>query len=315
MVFGRSVPSLDNRPDLGAVRIHGKPMTPEMRRLLLSADLEMNVDQASELTLAFDDPGFKLLSSGVFDPDTVLRYQGLYLYIAVLETNEGAGLGGIRVQARPLAIKRLKNLRGKKVYKDVSPAGYIIRECREAKVGNDPVVQRTAKKKRVVRDHAEKGTTYEPGDYPSAWTTMRRLANETGSVLYEVGGTIFFGRPTWLVEHQPVLDIDWYPENGKATSIPEIRSVDSGRGDHRQPAPGPGQPGVPRHGVRFSDFPMRRHLLHHPGVLPATGEGDPWSTPRPCATPSRRPGPRRPPSTASGWNRRTRQDELYLHPA
>lgn len=278
MVFGRSVPSLDNRPDLGAVRIHGKPMTPQMRRLLLSADLEMTVDQASELTLAFDDPGFELLASGVFDPDTVLRYQGLHLYIAVLETNEGAGLGGIRVQARPLAIKRLKNLRGKKVYKDVSPAGYIIRECREAGVGNDPVAQRTAKKKRVVRDRAEKGTTYEPGDYPSAWTTMRRLAGETGSVLYEVGGTIFFGRPTWLVEHQPVLDVNWYPEDGtEPASIPEIRrSVDSKDVEITVNLPLDRASRVfPGMGVRFNDFPVYDDTYYITRVsYPLTGEGD-----------------------------------------
>ena len=160
----------------------------------------------------------------------------------------------------------------------MSPAGYIIRECREAGVGNDPVAQRTAKKKRVVRDRAEKGTTYEPGDYPSAWTTMRRLAGETGSVLYEVGGTIFFGRPTWLVEHQPVLDIDWYPENGKEpTSIPEIRrSVDSKDVEITVNLPLDRASRVfPGMGVRFNDFPVYDDTYYITRVsYPLTGEGD-----------------------------------------
>lgn len=224
-----TITALDNTPDLQALLVHGKPADADARKMLMGVNLEMANDQATELTFLFDDPGLKLLRQQYFDLDVPVRYHGLKLYVAVIETGEGAGLGGLAIRCRPVTIKRLKALRGKKVLKQVSPSTFVRSECKEAKVP-DPVAQKSPRRKRVARDTDARGTTYDPGSEPSAWTTMRRLADERGYLLYEVGGTVYFGAPTWLVRQRPATIVDWYPEGSKEPmTIPEIRDSSDSR--------------------------------------------------------------------------------------
>lgn len=223
-LFDNYGPGLTNTQHLRAVTVGGKPLPDDMLDMVISADLEMGVDQVTELTFTFDDPGFKILSSGKFDLDTPVLYRGLHLSTAVLETTEGGGLGGLTVRCRPLAVRKLKKLRGDRVLHQITPAAYLRSECKKAGIAKDPLAQKSAKKKKIARDVKEDGARYDPASYPSAWTTMQRLAGELGYLLYEVGGTIFFGQPTWLVRHQPTVEVMWYPENGmEPLSIPEFR--------------------------------------------------------------------------------------------
>lgn len=218
-----------HRPGVEDVSFNGKPLPERELALITAAELDMGVDQVADLVLTFDDPGFDLLRSGRFDLETPVTYRGLELYVAVLESTEGGGLGGTTVHCRPRAVKRLKNLQGKRVLHDLTPGEYIKSECKKAKIKRDPFVQKAAKKKRIARDTPEKDTTYDGSSEPSAWTTMKRIANEKGYLLYEVGGTIVFGQPTWLVKNQPKIQVDWYRANGNEPyTIPQIRqSVDS----------------------------------------------------------------------------------------
>lgn len=221
---------MKNMPSVSEVKVKGKEIPQEFQRRIIAADLEMTTDQASELTFTFDDPAFQILESGLFTMKNRVTYRGLQLYVAVLETGEGGGMGGLTVRCRPWAIRQLKDLRGDEVYKQISPSSYIVAECRKAGVKDRPVVQKSKQRKRIKRDVKEEGTTYDPASYPSAWTTMQRLASEEGYLLYEIGGKIYFGQPTWLVSHQPKADVRWYPENGmEPMTIPEIRQSEDSK--------------------------------------------------------------------------------------
>lgn len=220
---------LDNDPAVGAIQFRGKPLDKDAADLITSATIEMGTDQVTELSMSFDDPGFRLLDQRIFDLDTVVRYRGLHLHIAVLETDAGGGLGGITIKCRPTAVRKLKQLRGRKVRHNITPGVYLVSECELADVAKRPVVQHSQKKKKIVRDVEEAGASYDPSDIPSAWTTTQRLAGEIGFYVYEVGGVIYFGRPTWLVKKQPKVMVDWYDEGGnEPLTIPQIRhSIDS----------------------------------------------------------------------------------------
>lgn len=58
---------------------------------------------------------------------------------------------------------------------------------------------------------------------------MQRLASEKGFLLYEVGNTLFFGKPTWLVGRAKKVQVVWDGTAEQAPlSFPEFRkSLDS----------------------------------------------------------------------------------------
>lgn len=225
----KMITALDATPDVKQVSVRGDKLPSSTMDAITSVEVEMGTDQATELVFTFDDPGFRLLASNLFDLNTNVEYRGLHLYVAVIETNEGNGLGGITIRCRPLAVKRLKRLRGDRTMHHISAPNYVLAECKTAGVGKTVVQPTKHKKKKIVRDTKQDGVTYDPATFPSAWTTMQRLASEIGYLLYEVGGTIYFGKPTWLVKHRPPVTVKWYPEDDKEpVTIPNIRqSVDA----------------------------------------------------------------------------------------
>ncbi len=214
--------ALDNTPDLGVLKHRGKSLPKKVMNYILDVTLDMGIDMVTEMTIVMDDPAFEILESGIFDLNTNITYRGLDLYVAVIETNEGAGLGGLGVRCRPTAVKKLRALRGKNVMKKVTPADYLRSECKAA--GVPLVAQTTKQKKRIARDTDEDGASYIPAQRPSAWTTAQRLANEDGCYVYEIGGTIYYGKPTWLVERRAPVRVEWYPQGTKEPmTIPSIR--------------------------------------------------------------------------------------------
>lgn len=227
------ITAIDNTPALEDVFVQGKPLDDQTQKYIYSADLEMSTTEVSELAISLDDPDFDVLKKGTFDINTPVTYRGAHLYVAVVETNDGGGLGGLTIRCRPLAVRKLKDFKttdkNKGVYKDLTPGDYVIAECKRAGVAKTPFVQKGKKKHKIVRDKEEAGVTYDPASEPSAWTTMQRLAAEEGYILYEVGGVIYFGQPTWLVKHLPTLEVVWYSADGKEpASIPQFRqTVDS----------------------------------------------------------------------------------------
>lgn len=239
----------------------------------------MGVSRITEIAFTFDDPEFRLLASDKFSLKTQIEYRGLHLHVAALKTNAGAGLGGFVARCRPQAVHKLKALQGKRVLQNVSPAAYVKAECKAAKITRLPLVQSSSERKRIKRDVVESGVQYEPSQKPSAWTTMQRLAGEEGFLLYEIGGAIYFGKPTWLVDNQPKIELEWYTENGKEPySIPEFRetvdSKDIEVSSLKLPLKRAGSvfPGM---GLKVSGFPMFQTCSFINSVsYPLVGRGD-----------------------------------------
>lgn len=189
--------------------------------------LDMSTEQVTELSFTVDDPGWKILSKGWFEIDTPVTYRGLTLTVAVVETTPGGGLGGLAVKCRPKATTSLKKQRGARVVKNVSAAAFVTSEC--ALVGVASVVQPSATKNSIARDTPQKGQDYDETNHPSSWTTFQRLATELGYLMYEVGGVIYFGKPTWLINRNPKIAVEWYPNtDASPISFPQFRqSIDS----------------------------------------------------------------------------------------
>ena len=210
------------------VRFRGRPLPDRFLQNIVSVELDMSMEQVAELTIGIDDPKFAMLKTNLLKLETDVTFRGLKLNIAVIETSAGGGQGGVVIRCRPKAVNKLKKLRGAFVMKNVSPATYVRAECKKAGITR-VVAQESGKKSEISRDLEQKGDSYDEASKPSAWTTMQRLANELGYVMYESGGVLYFGKPSWLVKKQPKVEVRWYPENGKEPyTFPEFRqSIDN----------------------------------------------------------------------------------------
>lgn len=222
MIFG-----LQNTSGIGEVMVRGVSLANSIRDNIVSVDVDMGTDQVSELSFSIEDPNFEYLRRGIFDKNTPVNYRGLKLIVSVVETTEGGGLGGLSIKCRPLSVSKLKKLRGKFTMRSVTSATYVQAEC--AKAGVTVVAQPGQKKKNIARDIPQKGTRYDQSNYPSAWTTIQRLASEQKWLMFELGGVIYFGSPEWIMGKSPNVSVNWYLENGtEPYTIPSIRdSLDS----------------------------------------------------------------------------------------
>ena len=190
-----------------------------------SADMSMSTTQTIEMSIEVDDPGWAYFNKWNLQLDTRVNYQDLALTIASIETNEGDGQGGFTIRARPHYVRRLKRRRGTMVLKKVSPSDFVASECRA--IGAKYVVQPSSKRSSVARDTPPKGT--KSGDDYSSWSTFTRLASEVGFLCFEVGGTVYFGRPSWFAKRMPKIKVRWGGHDDKidAVKIPVCsRSLD-----------------------------------------------------------------------------------------
>lgn len=243
-------------PSAEDVLFRGRKITRDLSQQISNMTLELGIDQVTELTIGIEDPLFETLKSGVFDLNTPVTYRDLKLMVAVVETSSGGGLGGITVRCRPSVVNKLKKRRGSKVLIQISPSTFVQSECKAVKAPF--TIQKSPKRGHVARDLPQKGETYDEADYPSSWTTFRRLADELGYVMYEVAGHIYFGKPTWIVAQKPKVNVQWYSENGtEPLTIPNFRhSIDSTDVELSLELPlERASECIPGHGLVISGFP------------------------------------------------------------
>lgn len=197
----------------------GKKMETDTLDNLLSANVEGSMDLVTQITLDIFDPGFRRLSSGIYEPKIPARLNGYMFQISNIDLGEQNGHEKIQVKARPRAVARLKARQGKKVYKNLSPSQFVERECKAEKI--ECVVQKSGSRKQIKRDTKspdEKGTNSRP----STWTTFQRLAQECGFVMFEWGNVIYFGKPTWLLERakEDAFHVHWGDDAPNGSWIP-----------------------------------------------------------------------------------------------
>lgn len=204
--FPTPVEALDPSDPLGSVIFFGRGFKEDEKDAMLSASVSMSTDQVSQMSFRFIDPGFQRLESGVYDPEHTVVFEDLHLEVGSVDVNSEAGHPAFDVRCRPAIVRALKKRRGTKVLKKASPSDFIKSECKA--IGCKYVVQTSPQRKQVARDTKRQKGDIQP---PSSWTTFQRLAEETGYAMFEAANTIFFGKPTWLLEQSeknPMI-VDW----------------------------------------------------------------------------------------------------------
>ena len=214
---------------LAAVILRGKNLTGDLRDAVIGASLSIGTDEVTELSLTFVDPDLRIARTGLVTTDASVDLLDLRLLVSAVNLGPGpAGTGQIVADCRPRGIDKLKARRGALVMRRASPSTFVTVEGKAA--GLTVVAEPTATRPQVSRDVPAAGESYGD-DPPSSWTTIRRLADELGFLVFEVAGTLYFGRPTWLIAKLPSIRVGWLgeAEATRALSVPDVRRSKDGR--------------------------------------------------------------------------------------
>lgn len=178
------------------VRVMGSGLNRDIRNALVEASISGDLKQVTQLELKLIDNGWNILASGLLVLGMTVQIDDLKLEISNISTDEVQGTEGVTVKCRPIVVRKLRDRRGPKVMRNASPSDFVIAECKA--VGAKYVVQSSGKRNQVSRDVPKKGE-HEVEQPPSSWTTFQRLAREIGYIVFEAAGTIYFGKPSWLL--------------------------------------------------------------------------------------------------------------------
>lgn len=206
-----------------AVTILGSRPTRNVREAITSATLSGSLTEVTQLEMTLIDPDWKLLEAGYFGLNMRVEVNEFKLEISNIETGADGSVETTTLKCRPIVVRRLKDRRGPRVMRNVSPSEFVIAECKA--VGAGYVVQPSARRKQVARDVPQKGEQ-EVAVPPSSWTTFQRLARELGFIVFESCGVIYFGQPTWLMNSgaMPTVEVAYNaPENDprRPLSVPK----------------------------------------------------------------------------------------------
>lgn len=167
-----------------------------------SCRVSLTTSENSQVDLGFLDDGHVLARAGWAPKGTPVDFDDLRMRVAAVSVGPGpAGAGGINLACRPQTVRTLSDRKGPLRLTGVSAAQFVEAEC--AAAGIKAVAEPGATLPEVVRD------SEEPED--SSWSTFTRLAREVGANVFETAGTVYFGRPSWLVNRnlESRVDVIW----------------------------------------------------------------------------------------------------------
>lgn len=195
--------TLDGR--VGALVVRGKTLEANIAEAITKATLDLTSGEVTQLDLRIADPKLELLRAGLFTPSTKttagsqVDYGPLKLEVRALGVVPGASGDELAVTARSLGACKLRRAMGPHVRRNLSPTQAVALDA--AAAGLRFVGEPSAKRDTVVRQGGDQ--------LESAWDADGRLAQELGYVFGEAAGVLYFGRPTWLVEHNSRLRVEW----------------------------------------------------------------------------------------------------------
>jgi phage protein D len=179
--------------------IAGTKVTGSLAEAVAVARVDDDVSQTSELAVDFVDEDGKIADSGLLAKGNVVRWSASTqsYAIAVVEFSQAGGSPAVsRITARPKSITTLRTTRGPRGFKKGTPSSAATELA--ASVSLKSVVEPSAARADVAVNGPSEGERAE-----SYWDAIQRWAGDIGFVAFEAGGTLYFGRPTWLVDRTP----------------------------------------------------------------------------------------------------------------
>lgn len=192
--------SLDGK--LGRLIVRGGRLRANVAQAVTSASLSLSSQEVTQLDLALVDNDFDIARSGLFTPGSRTArgsrcdFGGLALEVRAVELAPRGDDHVLRVTARSVGAGNARRMRGHRVRRKLSPTQYVALGAKEA--GLKFVGQPSAQRNAIARQKDE-----------TEWDTWQRLAVEVGYYCFEAAGTVYFGKPTWLIDRTKVLRVAW----------------------------------------------------------------------------------------------------------
>lgn len=193
-----------------ALTVAGVPADAQTEAALISAKLSLSTSEVTQLELTFEDDGLiGIGSTSLGHLGTLIGYGPLDLAIEAVEFGGGtAGTGGVTVTARPAGIAHLRDLYGPQTFTGFSPSDFVAL-CAGLANLHAVIQPSTTRPSIVVADASTSSTAGVTSKAETYWAACGRLADEVGYLLFEAAGTLFFGKPSWLISIVPPLPLAW----------------------------------------------------------------------------------------------------------
>lgn len=191
--------------------------------LITQTDVSLSISENTEVVFHVDDPGFTIAKQVNPQITSPVTWHELSLRVAALDYHSGvSGWGGFVMTCRSTLVQTAKHTLGPEVYPNTDVAAVL------AQWFPNVAAQGTALP--AFTQLEVLGATIEGGKAQSRWDAAQGWAAALGCWLFESQGTVWFGKPSWLVTKSSFLPVAW---GGSGTDeileIPSVRTTeDSG---------------------------------------------------------------------------------------
>lgn len=198
---------------LWGLRVTGTELTADVASIVIGAPTySAGINEIPNLTFTIADPQGDLLwyQRNLWVRGAKVQYMDLDMRIDEIKFEPGAHTTGqITVTAIDALVYSLQALRGTRVQKNVSPSGFVWNEVRLA--GIDPnkyfLGEQMPTMSEIARDVPGQEAGGSGGETPSAWTTIQRLAKETGKRAFISGKKLIFGSTAFAADWSSTGDL------------------------------------------------------------------------------------------------------------
>jgi hypothetical protein len=190
-----------------------------------------------DLVITLLDPGLYITEHAPFMFGADASWMDLPFEVAAVTVSQPSHVEQIELTLRSAGVEAMRAAvgaaRGPVPRENVSASEWVQQEA--ARFGLGFVGKGTARRPMQVAANEPQG-----GKAESSWDVAQRLAKEEGFWCFEVSGVVYFGPPTWLIDHGVEVVVTWNRDDlsspFNAARCPECRRTR----DH------PEAPGFPR---------------------------------------------------------------------
>lgn len=158
---------------------------------ILSLEVSLTMDGASEISFEIIDPDFLFAKSNYFQIRRDVLYQDQIFEIAVVEVGAGDSIWPVyKISARNKNVQMMKRDKSPEAYRATSASDYV--KVVADRFGMGSIIEETTKKQSVVKGRSDK--TDE-----SVWDVISRSASDAQFVAFEVSNLLFFCSQQFLL--------------------------------------------------------------------------------------------------------------------
>jgi hypothetical protein len=205
------------------VRIGGRLAADELGQAVAGGSIDFSTTEVSQMTLVLTDKKLVLTERHELQTGTVLDNYGLRWQTMRFEILEGRGGEEARLICHPIGAVRLRSS-VPSATQGISPTDYLAALARQA--GLRFVGEPTAPRDIAPAEVEDTRGLVVVKRMQTAWEVGVEWGRRLGMLFFEAAGTLYFGRPDYLIGQGRRMQIGWrtftYPEAAAGPVFPAL---------------------------------------------------------------------------------------------